>query len=69
MSDAEHKAMKILKFWVLDLRLGNDPTPETWAEIREANARLPEAEREAMRALLLDLLNELDHRKNCEVKG
>lgn len=28
MSDAEYNALQILKSWVLDLQLGNDPTPE-----------------------------------------
>ena len=64
MSDAEINAMQILKNWVLTLRIGNDPTPEAWTEVHEELDRMPEAEREAMRALLLDLLNELDHGKN-----
>ena len=64
MSDAEHNAVQILKRWVLNLRIGNDPTPDAWTEIHDEVDRMPEAEREAMRALLLDLLNELDHGTN-----
>ena len=51
MSDAQHNAMQILKHWVLNLRVGNDPTPEAWAEVREKIALMPEAEKETMRAL------------------
>jgi hypothetical protein len=32
-------------------------------EVHDELDRMPEAEREAMRSLLLDLLNELDHGK------
>ena len=64
MSDPQQNAIEILKHWVLNLRVGNDPTPEVWNEIRQAIAELPDAEREAMRAMVLDLLNELDHGKN-----
>jgi hypothetical protein len=66
MSDAEHNAMQILKSWVLGLRIGNDPTPGAWTEIRVSIDRLPEDEREAMRAIVLDLLAELDH---CNEQG
>ena len=64
MPDSRQSAMQILKGWVLNLRLGNDPTPEAWTTVHRELDRMPEAEREAMRALLLDLLNELDHGKN-----
>ena len=37
---------------------------EAWAEVRRAIARMPEAEKEAMRGPMLDLLAELDHGKN-----
>ncbi len=58
MSDAEHTALQILKSWVLNLRVGNDPAPKAWAEIRKSIDRMPEDERDAMRAIVLDLLNE-----------
>ena len=61
MSDAQHNATQILKRWVLDLQLGNGPTPEAWTEIRETIDRMPEDEREAMRTIALDFLNEFDH--------
>ena len=56
--------MQILNRWVLNLRVGNDPTPEAWTEIQEEIDRRPEAEKEAMRAIVLNLLNVLDHGKN-----
>ena len=64
MSDAQLDVMTILKHWVLILRLGNNPSPEALAEIRSSIARMPEAEKAAVSALILDLLNDLDHGKN-----
>ena len=64
MSDAQHDAMQILKSWVLDLHVANDPTPAAWTEVRERIAGMPEAERDAARAIVLDLLTELDHGRN-----
>ena len=64
MNVAQYNAMQLLKHWVLTLRIGNDPTPEAWVEVHAVIERLPNAEREALRVILLDLLNELDHGSN-----
>ena len=64
MSDPTPTVRSLLKHWVLDLRLGNEISPDGWVEIRAAIAKLPDSEREAPRAMVLDLLTELDHGKN-----
>lgn len=64
MSDEQIVAMKILKHWVLNLRMGNNPIPDAWDEVRRTIASLSPEERETVRVLVADLLTELDHGTN-----
>ncbi len=64
MSDATQNAMKLPKHWVLDLRLGNEISPDGWAEVRAAIIGLGDVEALDLQNMVLDLLNELDHVRN-----
>ncbi len=64
MSDSDLTASAILKDWVLRLRLGNEITPEGWAEIMLAIDRLLPEEDQSMRDLINGLLDELGYDVN-----
>ena len=64
VTEAQHNTMQIFKSWVLNLDVGNGPTDEAWFEISKSNNRLPDDNADAMRTLLLDLMNEMDHGTN-----
>ena len=64
MSEEQIGAMKVLTHWVMNLRIGNGPTPAAWEEVRRTIGGLSEQERVVLRALVADLLIELDGGNN-----
>ena len=60
MDEEQIGAMKVLTHWVMNLRIGNGPAPAAWEEVRRTIGGLTQQERESLRALVADLLTELD---------
>lgn len=64
MGEEQTGAMKVLTHWVMNLRIGNGPTPAAREEVRRTIAGLSQQECETLRALVADLLIELDGGNN-----